>query len=53
MKNKFSSRPSYDDGLFEWMEIDRKEKMSKTKTSKIEIIQISKTRSNENECRSK
>ena len=42
----------------EWMEIDRKEKyrkekMSKTKTSKIEIIQISKARSNENESRSK
>ncbi len=41
-----------------WMEIDRKEKyrkkkMSKTKTSKIEIIQISKARSNKNESRSK
>jgi hypothetical protein len=37
----------------EWMEIDRKKKMSKTKTSKIEIIQISKARSNKNESRSK
>jgi hypothetical protein len=38
---------------YEWMEIDRKEKMSKTKSSKIEIIQISKARNNKNKSRSK
>jgi hypothetical protein len=45
-------QPCPDAGQDEWMEIDRKEKYRK-KTSKIEIIQISIARSNENESRSK